>query len=141
MSYLPWKNKYPNVKTTCYINPKFSLRTKLPKSLLPPKYVMSVAAALSENHSNNLWISPSQDEILNGFPEIKSAWIMLILHHKTFSTEVHRCLRLIHSVIVCTFMNRNFSLKQQSSYLTLGKAFWRILLNSWEPDISNIWKK
>ena len=46
VSYLPWQNKYPNLKTTCHIKSKFSLWTKLPKSLLLIKYLISVTTTL-----------------------------------------------------------------------------------------------
>ena len=40
-------NKYPNLETTCNINPEFSLWTKLPTDLLLAKRLMSAAAALN----------------------------------------------------------------------------------------------
>ena len=42
---IPWKNEYPNLKTTFHIKPKFLLGTKLPRNLLLAKYLISVAAA------------------------------------------------------------------------------------------------
>ena len=41
------KNMYPNLKTTCHIELKFFLWTKLLKSLLLAKYLRSVAAPLT----------------------------------------------------------------------------------------------
>ena len=46
VSYLPWRNTYPNLKTTCHINLKFFLWTKLLENLLLGKYLVSVAALL-----------------------------------------------------------------------------------------------
>ena len=43
LSYLSWQNMYPN-----YINLKFFLWTKLLGKLLLAKYLMSVAAPLSD---------------------------------------------------------------------------------------------
>ena len=44
--YLPWQNKFSNLKTTCHIKPKFFLWTKLLENLLLTKYFISVAGAL-----------------------------------------------------------------------------------------------
>ena len=49
VSYLPWQNIYPNLKTTCHIKPRFFLWTKLPNNLLLAKFLISVIAALSLN--------------------------------------------------------------------------------------------
>ena len=46
VSYLSWKNTYPNLKTTCHIKLKFFLWTKLLENLLLAKYLISVAASL-----------------------------------------------------------------------------------------------
>ena len=46
ISYLLWQNKYPNLKATCHVKPKFFLWTQLPKNLLLAKYLSSVTAAL-----------------------------------------------------------------------------------------------
>ena len=46
VSYLPWQNKYPNLKTTCHIKPKLFLWTRLSNNLLLAKYLVSVAATL-----------------------------------------------------------------------------------------------
>ena len=51
VSYLPWQNKYPGLKATCHIKPKFFLRNKLSKNLLLVKYLISVATALINVHS------------------------------------------------------------------------------------------
>ena len=45
VSYLPWQNKYPNLKTTCHIKPKFFVWTKLRKNVLLAKYLIYVSAA------------------------------------------------------------------------------------------------
>ena len=45
-SYLPWQNKYPNLKTTCHVKLKFSLRAKLPENLILAKYLISITAGL-----------------------------------------------------------------------------------------------
>ena len=47
VSYLPWQNAYPNLKTTCHIKLKFFLWTKLLENLLIVRYLISVAAPLS----------------------------------------------------------------------------------------------
>ena len=47
LSYFFWQNTYPNLKTTCHINLKFFLWTKLLENLLLAKYLISVAAPLS----------------------------------------------------------------------------------------------
>ena len=39
--YLHWQNKSCNLKTTCHINPKFFLWTKLLENLLLVKYLIS----------------------------------------------------------------------------------------------------
>ena len=44
VSYLSWQNTYPNLKTTCHIELKFFLWTKLPENLLLAKYLKSVNA-------------------------------------------------------------------------------------------------
>ena len=46
VSYLYWKNRYPNLKTTCHIKLKFFLWIKVLESLLLAKYLISVAATL-----------------------------------------------------------------------------------------------
>ena len=43
----PWQKKYPNLKITCHIKPKFFLWAKLPKNVLFAKYLISVAATLT----------------------------------------------------------------------------------------------
>ena len=48
ISYLSWHNAYPNFKTTCHIKQKFFLWTKLIENLLFVKYLISVAATLSQ---------------------------------------------------------------------------------------------
>ena len=45
VSYLPWQNKYPNLKTTYHIKPHFFLWTNLPKNLHLEKHLIFVAAA------------------------------------------------------------------------------------------------
>ena len=55
VSYLPWQNKYPNLKTTYHIKSKFFLCTKHLENLLLAKYHISLVAALtSEKSSTNL---------------------------------------------------------------------------------------
>ena len=46
VSYLSWRNTYPNFKTTCHIKLNFFLWTKLLEGLLLAKYLISVAASL-----------------------------------------------------------------------------------------------
>ena len=46
VSYISWQNKYPNLKITYYIKPKFFMWTKLPKNLLLAKYLIYVATTL-----------------------------------------------------------------------------------------------
>ena len=46
--YLPWKNKYSNLKTTCHIKSKFSLRTKVVVNLFLTEHLKSVTATLNE---------------------------------------------------------------------------------------------
>ena len=46
-SYLNWKNKYPNLKSTCQIKPKFFLWIKLLQNQLIAKYLIYVPAATS----------------------------------------------------------------------------------------------
>ena len=46
ISYLPWQNTYPNLKTTCHIKLKFFLRTKVIENLLLAKYLISVTVPL-----------------------------------------------------------------------------------------------
>ena len=46
VSYLPWQNTYPNLKTTCHIKLKFFLWTKLLENLLLAKYLISVTTPL-----------------------------------------------------------------------------------------------
>ena len=46
VSNLYWQNRYPNLKTTCHINLKFFLWTKLLDRLLLAKYVVSVNVTL-----------------------------------------------------------------------------------------------
>ena len=46
VSYVFWQNTYPNLKTTCHIQLKFFLWTKLLENLLLAKYLISVAAPL-----------------------------------------------------------------------------------------------
>ena len=48
VSYLPSQNMYPNLKTSCRINSRFLLETKLPKNLLLGKYLISVDVALND---------------------------------------------------------------------------------------------
>ena len=48
VSYIPWQNKYLNLKNTCHIEPKIFLWTKLLKNLLLAKYLISVAATLKQ---------------------------------------------------------------------------------------------
>ena len=45
VSYLSWRNTYPNLKATCHIKLKFFVWTKLLENLLLPKYLISVTAA------------------------------------------------------------------------------------------------
>ena len=47
--YLPWQNKYPNLKTNCHVKPEFSLWAKLLENLIFAKYLISAAAALMVN--------------------------------------------------------------------------------------------
>ena len=47
VSYLSWQNTYLNLKTTCHIKLKFFMGTKLVENLFPAKYLISVAAPLS----------------------------------------------------------------------------------------------
>ena len=46
LSCLYWQNRYSNLKTTCHIKPKFFFWSKLLESILPAKYLRSVAATL-----------------------------------------------------------------------------------------------
>ena len=46
VSYLPWQNTYPNLKTSCHIKLKFFLWTKLLENLLLAKYLKFVDAPL-----------------------------------------------------------------------------------------------
>ena len=46
VSYLPCRNRYPNLKTTCHIKVKFLLWTKRIENLLLAKYIISVTAPL-----------------------------------------------------------------------------------------------
>ena len=56
VSYLPYQNKYPDLKTTFHIKPKIFVGTKLPENLLLPKYLISVAAPLILQFEFNLTI-------------------------------------------------------------------------------------
>ena len=47
LSYLSWRNTYPNSETTCHIKLTFFLSTKLLKNLLFAKYFISVTAPLT----------------------------------------------------------------------------------------------
>ena len=47
VSYLSWQNTYSNLKTTCYIKPKFFLLTKLLENLFLAKYLISVARTIT----------------------------------------------------------------------------------------------
>ena len=47
--YLPWQNKYFNLKTNGHIELKFSLWTNLPKNLPLAKYIIYAAATLIKN--------------------------------------------------------------------------------------------
>ena len=49
VSYLTWKNMYPNLKTTCHIKLNFFLWNKLIENLLLAKYLLSVTAPLISN--------------------------------------------------------------------------------------------
>ena len=49
VSYLPWQNKYPNLKTTYHIEPKFFLWTNLLKNVHLAKTLISVAATLRKH--------------------------------------------------------------------------------------------
>ena len=51
VSYLPWQNTYPNLKTTCHIKLKCFLWTKLIENLLLGKYLISVTPPLM-----SLWL-------------------------------------------------------------------------------------
>ena len=48
VSFLPWWNKYSDLKTTCHIKPKFFLWTKLLENFLLAKYLKSVVATLNK---------------------------------------------------------------------------------------------
>ena len=43
VSYLPWRRKYPNLKTTFHLQPKFFLWVKFLKNLLLAKYLTTVS--------------------------------------------------------------------------------------------------
>ena len=45
VSYIPWQNKYPDLKTTYYKKPEFLLWTKLLETLLITKSHIPVTAA------------------------------------------------------------------------------------------------
>ena len=47
LPHLLWQNKYSNLKTTCHVNPKWSLWAKFLENSLLMKYLVSVAAALN----------------------------------------------------------------------------------------------
>ena len=46
VSYLSWQTVHPNLKTTCHLNLKFFLWTKLLENILLAKYLISVAVTL-----------------------------------------------------------------------------------------------
>ena len=48
VSYIPWQNNYPNLKTTCHIKPKFFLCPRLLKKFLLAKYFIPVTMAISK---------------------------------------------------------------------------------------------
>ena len=54
VSYLSWQNKYPNLKTASHIKLKYFLWTKLLENLLHAKYLIYVAAPLS-NSELKIW--------------------------------------------------------------------------------------
>ena len=46
--YLPWQNKYSDLKTTCHLKPNFFLWTKLLENFLLAKYLKSVPVSLNK---------------------------------------------------------------------------------------------
>ena len=62
VSYLSWQNTCPNLETICHIKPKFFLWTKLLENLLHVKYLISVAAPLSNLSRNSHFV---RDELFN----------------------------------------------------------------------------
>ena len=51
VSYLPRQNTYPNLKSTCHMKLKFFLWTKLLEYLLLVKYLLYVAATLTQENA------------------------------------------------------------------------------------------
>ena len=51
VSYLSRQNTYPNLKTTCHMKLKFFLWTKLLEYLLLVKYLLYVAATLTQENA------------------------------------------------------------------------------------------
>ena len=72
LPHLLWKNKYSNLKTTCHINPKWSLWVKLLENSLLMRYPLSVTAALN--------IAISQKENSRG-EKNRLPWLFLSLKH------------------------------------------------------------
>ena len=88
VSYLYCQNRFPNVKTTCHIKLKVFLWTKLLKSLLLAKYLISVAAAsrtsaylVPETYSKSrlfkhiLLMSHTFQRNLKGFLKLHVLWL------------------------------------------------------------------
>ena len=52
VSYLPWQNSYPNLKTACHIKQTFFLWVKILEKWLLEKYLLSVTAILNIKMEN-----------------------------------------------------------------------------------------
>ena len=65
VSFLPWQNKYPSLKTTCHIMPIFFLWTKLPKKLLLAKYLISAVAVLTFQKISWPWCITLKNKVLS----------------------------------------------------------------------------
>ena len=63
VSYLSWQSMYPNLKTTCHIDLKIFLWTKLLENLLLAKHIISVAVPLKYKLINNYCWSQNQNII------------------------------------------------------------------------------
>ena len=77
LPHLLWQNKYSNLKTTCHINPKWSLWAKLLGNSILMKYYLSVAAALNIAISQKENFPGEKNQLLWLFLPLKYVCILL----------------------------------------------------------------
>ena len=97
VSYLPWQNTYPNLKTTCNIKLKIFLRTKLIENLLLTKYLISVTTPLICSFDGQQVFRPTSHRYL-GYAVIMK--INIVFHFtETFTMQISPYICLLHSYV------------------------------------------